>query len=339
MKISVIIPVYNIADYIERCLISLFMQTYKEFEIILVDDCGQDNSMTVAKECIINARWNGIVRYVKHDANKGLSAARNSGIRAASGEYVYFLDGDDTIRPNCLELLVNHATQSGCDYVIAKYEIMFSTGKSIRQNVRFDSNFIVNQINIIELYRKKVLPWNAWNRLIRKTFILNNDLFFKEGINCEDLLWNFMSLMCVRKVSLLNEYTYQYWKRENSIMDMAKKENSAHAYDLLNVMEHCESLLKTASSFAQIIRYYLELRYDYVPYSILWHGYGKTPQDDILNSIFKGRLSRYYRYLPVRKKLLFLLPSFFIKKWSVVKFKLSEYKYIIKNKIFHKKFI
>ena len=95
MKVSIIIPIYNVAPYIKRCLQSVADQTYKDIECILIDDCGSDNSINLAKEFIYDYKGNILFTILHHEENKGLSAARNTGLRYAKGEYVYFLDSDD----------------------------------------------------------------------------------------------------------------------------------------------------------------------------------------------------------------------------------------------------
>ena len=107
MKISIIVPVYNVELYIKECFESIAAQTYKgEIECIFVDDCGQDDSVAILEKLI--AEYHGPIQFsiVHHEHNKGLSGARNTGIRKAKGDYLYFLDSDDTITPDCIEKLV-----------------------------------------------------------------------------------------------------------------------------------------------------------------------------------------------------------------------------------------
>jgi len=104
--VSIIIPVYNVSEYIERCLNSVMMQNYKHIEIVIVNDCTPDNSIEKVKS-FLDANTKYPVRLIHHDENLGLSAARNTGVKSASGEYVYFLDSDDEITPDCIYKLVN----------------------------------------------------------------------------------------------------------------------------------------------------------------------------------------------------------------------------------------
>ena len=113
MKISIIVPVYNVEQYIKECFDSISAQTYKgEIECIFVDDCGQDKSVEILEKMI--ACYQGGISFsiIHHDHNKGLSGARNTGIRNASGDYLYFLDSDDYLLPKSIELLANIVRQN-----------------------------------------------------------------------------------------------------------------------------------------------------------------------------------------------------------------------------------
>ena len=103
MKVSIIIPIYNVAKYVTACLNSVFNQTYKDLEVILIDDCGQDNSMEIVHNFVESHPQPFPIRILYHKQNRGLSAARNTGISAAEGDFIYFLDSDDTIASNCIE--------------------------------------------------------------------------------------------------------------------------------------------------------------------------------------------------------------------------------------------
>ena len=108
IKVSIIIPIYNVASYVERCIRSVMNQTLtKEIECIILDDCGSDNSIDIAENLI--SEYVGCIdfRILHHDFNRGLSAARNTGIDSAKGEYIYYLDSDDKIVPDCIEKLVS----------------------------------------------------------------------------------------------------------------------------------------------------------------------------------------------------------------------------------------
>ena len=123
MKVSIIIPVYNVAKYIERCLLSVLNQTWPDLEVILVNDCTPDNSMEIVRRVVASHPRGAVVRCLEHEENRGLSAARNTGISASVGDYLYFLDSDDYISANAIELLADAAVQKRPDFVIGNYEV------------------------------------------------------------------------------------------------------------------------------------------------------------------------------------------------------------------------
>ena len=124
MKISVIIPVYNVAPYIAACLQSVMRQTTQAaLECILVDDCGPDNSMEVVSETLKSYKGPVDFKIVRHTQNRGLSAARNTGLAAATGDYIYFLDSDDEITPDCIERLSAPLQKEPYDLTIGECRI------------------------------------------------------------------------------------------------------------------------------------------------------------------------------------------------------------------------
>jgi glycosyltransferase involved in cell wall biosynthesis len=129
IKVSVIVPVYNVSEYIERCWDSIRNQTYKNIEVLFVDDCGTDDS--VAKlEGYLAAEDTVDARILHHSRNRGLSAARNTGLEAATGEYVYFLDSDDDVTEDCIESLVSPLTEKKYDFVVGDYSVVGDGGYS-----------------------------------------------------------------------------------------------------------------------------------------------------------------------------------------------------------------
>lgn len=223
MKISIIIPVYNVAPYVEECLNSVITQTYKgEMECILVDDCGTDDSVTICERII--SRYNGPInfRIVHHVHNRGLSAARNTGIDASTGDWLYFLDSDDSIIPECLELMV------GCLEMYPDSEMVFAGAKSsdgsLEYMMNYENRYLPPYSNNPRWIKRamlfNVLNVTAWNKLIRKDVIINSHCFFVEGLIHEDEMWNFELATIVKKVAICRHNTYLYQIRNNSIMRM-----------------------------------------------------------------------------------------------------------------------
>ena len=141
MKVSIIIPVYNVAPYIKDCLMSVMRQTYAGLvECIVVDDCGTDESIAVAERLI--AEYKGPIRFeiLHHDHRRGLSAARNTGMHKATGEYIFFIDSDDEITEDCLEKMMAVVEADPKAEVVIGRRIKYADGKQtiFPQEIRID---------------------------------------------------------------------------------------------------------------------------------------------------------------------------------------------------------
>lgn len=218
--ISIVIPIYNVADYISECLKSVISQDADcAIECILVDDRGFDNSLNIAHELISN--YNGPVdfRIIVRSANGGLSAARNSGIHAAKGKYIYFLDSDDVITPDCISSLYKCATTYPDAQIITGDFQTFPQEDIYRAISLKDKSFpkYSNDINWIRSIFLTGFPITAWNKLIRRDFILDNNLFFKEGILHEDNHWQAIAYHKIQSVAFVDKVTYLYRLRSGSI--------------------------------------------------------------------------------------------------------------------------
>lgn len=216
-KISVIVPIYNVESYIGACLKTLAAQIFREFEVIAIDDCSTDASMKVFDETIAELDFaDNQVRVIYHDHNQGLSAARNTGIKASKAPFVYFLDSDDRITPDCLERLYRAAFYMGkpVDMVVGNYSI---DGPEIGcPHIQIEDSFL-SQKQYIRAYCKGQIYPMAWNRLMRRDFLVKNNLYFENGLIHEDTLWNFQILNYVARVSVIKANTYIYLVRDNSL--------------------------------------------------------------------------------------------------------------------------
>lgn len=229
MKVSIIIPVYNVGHYLEECLYSISQQTYKDYEVIVVEDCSKDFSKEVLRHCIKEYGFSAEqLKIIYHDCNKGLSASRNTGINASRGDFVYFMDSDDTILPDCIEKLVN-ASQSmdtTVDMVVGNY--LFDGPPIGCPRLHVNKN-VLDKSSYIRAYCEEQIYPMAWNRLIKRDFIIQNNLFFEEGLIHEDTLWNFQILQYVKRVGIVEDNTYIYRIRQNSIQSSNDFERHAKA--------------------------------------------------------------------------------------------------------------
>ena len=245
IRISIIIPVFNVENYIERCLKSVVQQDYEDIELILVDDCSPDRSMVIAQSTLQNVRFP--VKIITHQQNGGLSAARNSGIRAATGSYIYFLDSDDELfSANTISALVRILNGIQADCVIGNYQQIKGKEEYISKKYSRKQLFKGN-LEIKHAFAGGDIPIMAWNKLISKDFILENDLFFKEGLVNEDELWTFRLVLEANCIVVSGIPTYKYYVREGSIMTDKALVRLKSAIEIYREMVQC-ALCKTDSA-------------------------------------------------------------------------------------------
>ena len=212
-KVSVIIPIYNVEDYLPKCLESVINQTYKNLEIICVDDCSPDNSSQILKEYENKDKR---IKIVNRKQNGGLSAARNSGMDVATGEYIYFLDSDDWIDLDYIEKMVQAMEESEAEIVINTSVITekeTSSAKYMHPTYKKEyKNTLVNNKVAIEN-----IIWNAWAKMLKTDFLKKCNLFFPEGYINEDLYFHYTSLAFAKRIFCLEGSNYHYLSRTTSI--------------------------------------------------------------------------------------------------------------------------
>lgn len=242
MMVSIIIPVYNVVPYIEDCLRSVMRQTYQgDMECLLVDDCGTDDSISIAERFISltkdeerRTKGGGGIRFrtLHHERNRGLSAARNTGVEAAVGDYVFFLDSDDEITDDCINLLMAEAEKHpevemvqgkelslpirDSDSVMAK--VKQHVAKAMTNDEVRRCFFLLNQMKIM-----------AWNKLLKRKFLAEHDISFEEGVLFEDIPWSFQLLKHLERVRFVESVTYIYKRREGSIQTAASEREKAES--------------------------------------------------------------------------------------------------------------
>jgi len=211
-KVSIIIPVYNVEPYIGECIQSVMRQTYGGMiECILVDDCSTDNSIGVAEQLIKVYQGPIDFKVLHHEHNRGVSAARNTGVDDADGDYIYFLDSDDWILDDCIENLTQPIGFEQYDFVIGHY---LRDGKDSLVTCPEGE---YHRIGLIPMARSG-FPVSVCNKLFRKGFLIDNQLSFEVGKIYEDSIFSF-DLACVeRKYYVVKAITYYYRRREDSII-------------------------------------------------------------------------------------------------------------------------
>lgn len=223
MKVSIIIPVYNAESFLDECMSSIEQQTYKDIEAIFVNDCSTDGSLQ--KLCGFQESYKTPIRISNNPQNRGTAYSRNAGIKTAQGEYIYFMDDDDTITPDCIEKLVSTAIQHHLpDIVCADVDC-----KGYYYNKPKAVKYIHNNKDIRASYFSHEWYEMPWNKLIRKEYIISNSIYFTEGIYNEDTLWSFQTALTANSIVLLPELTYFF--RVSDSQKTARKDNEKNTRD------------------------------------------------------------------------------------------------------------
>ena len=246
IKVSIIVPFYNVENYIEKCLQSLVNQTLKDIEILLVNDGSQDKSEAIAKQ-FVEKYPNKIVYLTKE--NGGLSDARNYAISYAKGEYIAFLDSDDYVETNMYEEMYHKAKQEDLDYVECDFlweypdKTLESKGKQYSNKKEM---FIHTRVV-------------AWNKLIKREIIQNNHLEFPKGYRYEDVEFFYKLLPFIHHYGIVQKPFIHYVQRENSISNV----QNTRTKEIIDVLGHVMEYYKANNLFEE---YKEEIEYIYARY-------------------------------------------------------------------------
>ncbi len=216
MKISVIIPVYNVKPYLERCVNSALRQSYKDLEIILVDDGSTDGSSELCDQITMKDQRIRVI----HQRNQGVSAARNTGIREATGKYIMFLDPDDLwLVDDGLETVMSQCEET-TELICFKVVDIWKDGhKSLSPD--YNLEIISRQPNTQALFtyliKSQALRLTAWIVVVRKQILIDYQIYFPSHIIGEDLFWHMILWQHVRNAKMANVNLYGYWHRQDSI--------------------------------------------------------------------------------------------------------------------------
>lgn len=212
VAISVLVPVYNVENTLDRCLKSILNQTFKNFEIILVNDGSTDNSGNICDEYA--QKYENIS--VIHKENEGLGPTRNAGIRAAKGEYIYHCDSDDWLKEDLLEKAYAAARETDAEVVVFGYDIFTEKGEEF---IPFDSITAENGVYVgkdnvqkffAEQYFNSFFVLSACNRVYKRSFLIDNEIYFPPLRRCQDMAYSMLLFDNVEHLTVLKETFYCY---------------------------------------------------------------------------------------------------------------------------------
>ncbi len=247
MKVSVIVPVYNVEKYIEKCLNSLVNQTLKEIEIIVVNDGSPDNSQKIIDK--FTKKYSNVKSYIKE--NGGLSDARNFGLKYAKGEYVAFIDSDDFVKLDMYEEMYEKAKEKDYDMVVCDINYLYPD-KTLRV-----SSGIKNDTTDIKNVYMNIHP-AAWNKIFKKE-LFKNDVYFKKNVWFEDVEFIYRMLPYIKSIGVVSKPFNEYVQRPGSITSTV----NLKIYDYISNLNGIIDFYKDRKIYDE---YQKELEYVYVRY-------------------------------------------------------------------------
>ena len=247
IKVSVIVPVYNVEKYLEKCLDTLVNQTLKEIEIIVVNDGSPDNSQKIIDKYA--KKYKNIKAYIKE--NGGLSDARNYGITKATGEYIAFVDSDDFVSKDMYQKMYNKAKSGNFDMVVCDLNYIYDDRiVKAYSNIKTDTTDIKK--TMIDIYPA------AWNKIFKRK-LFNNGVKFKKNVWFEDVEFIYRLLPYVKTIGVIHEHFNQYVQREGSITNT--QSNKIYHY-----IENWNGIIEYYIKNNLYQEYKKELEYCYVRY-------------------------------------------------------------------------
>jgi glycosyltransferase involved in cell wall biosynthesis len=307
--VSILVPLYGVEKYIERCATSVFSQTYPHVEYIFVDDCSPDNSLWVLQQTIERFSIDrSRVKIISHDMNRGLAAARNTALENAHGEFVMHVDSDDWLEPDAVKLLVNKQQQEDFDIVIGKALAIHSD-----HTEEMPVTICNSKEKQIEIYLKQTLQHVIWARLIRKSIYTTHNIKAEEGTDFgEDAQVVPKLFYYAEKTAWINDVVYNYNRTNensytaNKTFDINKRIKKTRC-DLRTTLILRDFFQDKGNNYMKIIHHNLisnskRLARDYCKTG------DKTEFKCAYNYIKQGHTDQYWR----RARLLLTLPLYFV---------------------------
>ncbi len=213
IKVSVIVPFYNTQRYLKRCLNSIAAQTFRNYEIILIDDGSTDNSYKIAKT--YQSKFNNFKLYKQN--NKGIAHARNTGLSMAEGEYIAFIDSDDFIDNNYLKRMVYEALRTNADVVCCNFYWVYRNKILIKNYVNCKIGLFSNMQALNMIISDTFMQSYLWNKLCKRDLFISSNIKFP-NMYFEDIATSFKIIYYANKVYVMKDALYYYTQRADSIL-------------------------------------------------------------------------------------------------------------------------
>lgn len=325
-KVSIIVPVYNVEKYLDKCLKSLVNQTFKDFEIIIVNDGSPDNSSQIIEN--YRLKYSNMIKVITQQ-NQGLSDSRNNGLKLATADYIIFVDSDDYIELNMVEKLYKEITEKQADVVICGNNV-------VNENYELLSKAFPNKYESYDFVTQMIFGnLSAWNKIIKKSILDDKYLFFRSNVWYEDIDFSFKLFLKAKKIFILHENLYNYLLRSGSIM------NSKNLIKNLDLIKAFDEIIQYSKKSNYYNKYYNEIEFLAVNHlyiscivRIITSNSDKNEKRDLVNTIFEYMnknfnnysKNKYIKMLSFNRKLIFYLIK--LRCYSIIKliFKIKQRK-------------
>lgn len=248
-KVSIIVPVYNTGKYLQKCLDSIIKQNFINMEIIIINDCSTDNSLEIIKEYM---KLDKRLILINKTKNEGLSAARNSGIEIAKGEYILHIDSDDWIEENYVTEVYEYAKKNNADIVILDYYEDYENESLYIKDQKKEKNLNKSEV-LRDIFLSNASP-AVWNKVIKTELYKRNEIYHPKGISIgEDLAVSPRLIYYSNKIIKLNKAYYHYIQNRSSLTKK-KSENNKKIYDIYNVLLILEKFFKNKEYYIKEIK-------------------------------------------------------------------------------------
>lgn len=301
MKVSVIIPIYKVEAFIERCATTLMEQTFREVEYIFVDDATPDSSIQVLEEVVTRyPERKEQVHIVHHGTNKGLPAARNTGLALATGEYILHCDSDDYVEPTLLEDLYNATQAQNADIVWCDWYLTFAENERYMKQPSLGT-----PVDALKAMLCGGMKYNVWNKLVRRALYIDNQIEFPAGYGMGEDMTMMMLFAHAKKVAYVPQAYYHYIKTNTNAFSQTYsdrhleelKHNVQRIIDYMQ-MVYREALEQELSFFKLDVKFPFLIAGQYKR----WEEWYPEANKYILQNKHISSRSRYIQWLAAKKQ-------------------------------------
>ena len=307
--ITIGIPVYNVEKYVEKMLLSALNQVYGNIEYLVVDDKGNDGSMDIIRSIVAKHPRGKDVRIIEHDKNSGAGVGRISVIENAKGEYIFFMDSDDEITENCIEILYNKMKVSPVDFIAASFVRKDREGHVLDTLAYADETIRGRYVIANKFYNTKNRHVPVWNRLYATSFLRENNIRSIPFNVLEDNIFTFQVVLNALSCHYVSDITYNWYDTPNSVMNQSKgnKISERNASDCIESINFKKNYIKKISDIET-----QETIYRYIIFQIKHYSTGiacsvlltKKQKKEFINKLLKFPFP-FSKIIKFRRKLFF----------------------------------